>query len=1239
LKTPSSSTAGSCAARVFLKLTLALLAFVAIIAAGVAGAQSSRAPQLPRRRGAPHAHSAARANNSSQPQTAMPQFSVTPGVYAGTQTVTITDSTPGATIYYSTDGAYPIGNYPAYTSPITISSSEVVVAYAVASGYANSGYAIGRYIISTVPSSFVYSIAGNGSWGYSGDGGPAVAAQLGTYKSVALDAAGNLYIADPEARVVRKVTASSGMISTIAGTGLPGDAGDGGPATSATLNAPFNLVVDGAGNVYIGEENGIIRLVTASTGQISTYASVANITGMAVDASNDLYVTNSVNVLKFNAQTGVSTTLPQNSYPNMVGLAVDAHGNAYFTEGGYGAVEELNAQTGAITIVAGSNYGVSSSGDGGPATSARLYASAVAFDGSGNMYILDSGDCAVRKVQNGIISTVFGNWTCGSVEADGDPATSVGLDIQYATNFAVGASGQIYIAPTDARVWEVTVPALPPTTTLPAPQFSASAGTYADPQTVSVSSSVAGASIYLSTDGSTPSTRYGGYYGPVNAAGTMTVTAVASAPGYLPSAPVSAKYTITAPPDAIISTVAGTGMGVVTNTGGPALTTSFGYLSDAVADSNGNVYFADTTNYLVWKFAAATGNLSVFAGCGLPGSIGDGGPATSAEFESVSALAVDNAGNVYIADEDTGRVRMVSAATGIITTVAGPGNQLVLGDGGPATAAYLGLPISLAVDSAGNLYIGDLLHLRVRMVSAATGIISTFAGGGTFGQPGDGGPANAAYLEPSHLAVDAKNNLYILDTENNRLRIVDSNTGVISSIAGNGFYGSSGNGGPATEAEISTAAGIALDSQGNIYLSSSPSQIRKIDAKTGIISGVVGTGYDGYGGDGGSAEAASLDEQWGLTFDAAGNMYIADSGNYVVRKVTYPAPAATPSFSLAAGAYTGVQKVSITDSAANATIYYTTDGSTPDTGSTAYSGPITVSSNETIEAIAVVSGDAQSAVASADYAITIPTPTITLASSANPSFTNNGVTFTATLSSTYGTPTGTVNFLDGTTQLGSGTVSNGVATYATSSLSVGTHSITAVYAGDANFTTATSAAVTETIEDFTFGPPSSGGSTSATASPGGTATYTLTVTPPSGGTSASAITFSISGLPTGATATFSPATVPANSGTTNVTLTINVPASAAAQIPARPFEGPAPLVLGLLLLPLAGMRSVRRRLHGKALLLAVALIGGLGLVAVTGCGGSGSSGSSTPQPQTYNLTVTATAGSLTHTTNLTLTVQ
>jgi hypothetical protein len=277
--------------------------------------------------------------------------------------------------------------------------------------------------------------------------------------------------------------------------------------------------------------------------------------------------------------------------------------------------------------------------------------------------------------------------------------------------------------------------------------------------------------------------------------------------------------------------------------------------------------------------------------------------------------------------------------------------------------------------------------------------------------------------------------------------------------------------------------------------------------------------------------------------------------------------------------------------------------------------------------------------ATADVTIMVnnAAPGITLAASASSAYVTNSVTFTATLSSSAGTPTGTVSFYDGTTMLGTATLSAGVAAFSTSSLAAGSHSITAVYSGDSNFVAVTSSITTETIENFTIG-VSTGDTTTATASPGGQALYSFAVNPPSGATFAGPITFTVTGLPAGATATFSPNPVPAGAGNTTVTMTVTVPSTAEAEPLNSPLSGGAlPVALGMILLPFAGrVRRMSRRLKGMVCLMVVAIAGA---AFVSGCGGGSGGGSSTPPPQNYTLTVTGTSGSLSNNFTVTLTVE
>ena len=1064
------------------------------------------------------------------PTAPTPVISPAGGSYPGSQTVTISEAAASATVYYTTDGTYPTLNSTAYTGPIKVSTSETVAAIATASGYSTSHTVSSQYLIDSAQSSFIYTIAGNGTNGYSGDGGQATLAALNSPPGIVADKSGNLYIADSSNNVVRKVAAGTGIITTIAGNEIAGYSGDGGAATSATLNYPYALALDKDGNLYIADSsNYVVRKVAAGTGTIATIAGNGKFgnsgnggpalsatlgypEGIAIDGSGNLYITDTVNewIRKVEAGTGTITTVAGNgsygytgdggpavnaSFASATAVAVDSFGNLYIADLSNNVIRKVTASSGIISTIAGNGYEAGTgnggySGDGGPATSAELFhPSAVAMDSVGNLYIADSENQVIRKVtaSNGVIGTVDGNGRgsfCRSLGGDGGPATSAALC--YPFGVSVDGAGSVYIADTyNNRIRKATASAAPPTVSTAAPSFSVSSGTYGSPQTVTLRDTAPGAAIYVTMDGSSPSTLSQGYNGPISVSGTVTIKAIAVAPGYLPSTPVAAAYSIASPPNAVITTVGGNGAYGLSGVGGPATQAQIGYPNGTAFDGAGNFFFSDRGNNLVWMVAAKTGNLSVLAGNATAGYNGDGEPATNAQLNRPAGIAVDSGGNVYIADSNNNVVRKVTVATGLITTVAGRGGLTgPVGDGAAATAATLYNPSAVAFDKADNLYIADTNENRVRVVSASSGIITTFAGNGNYMSNGDGGPAASAGVEePTALAFDKTGNLYIATPFVGRIRKVTTGTGIITTVAGNGNECSSGDGGPAISAEIDPN-GLAVDAAGNVYFSNYQDTIREVATSTGVITRAAGNGYNGYSGDGGSATVAELDAPAGISFDASGNLFIADSNNSRIRKVTFSGAADTPIFSVPEGIYTSAQTVGITDTTPGATIYYTTDGTPPTTSSSIYSKPITVSETETLGAVAVATGYTQSAVTTAVYTINLPvTPSVTLTPSSSSITTAQGMTVTVAVNAGSGkaTPTGTVVLKSGSFSAQQ-TLSSGSTTFnlPAGTLPTGSNTLTATYTPDTSSSdiyTAATQSVTVTVTSI------------------GTATATISVTP------------------------------------------------------------------------------------------------------------------------------------------------
>ena len=771
-----------------------------------------------------------------------------------------------------------------------------------------NGIATGGGASGLVPGNII-TVAGGGVGGNS----PATSALLRSPQGVALDGAGNAYVADTGNHLVRKISATTGLITTIAGTGLDLYGGDGGPAAAANLNGPQGVALDGAGNLYIADTgNQRIRKVNLATGVITTVAG----NGSA----------------GFSGDHGFASTASL-SYP--AGVALDGAGNLYIADTNNYRIRKVNS-AGIITTVAGTgNPGYS--GDGQAALAAGTYANAVAADAAGNLYIADSSNNRIRKVvaSTGIISTVAGSGVAG-YGGDMGPASSAQLNSP--SGVALDASGNLYIA--DRYNYRVR-------------KVAAATG---------VITTIAGNGAGFSGDG-----------GPANAAGMYPCSVAVAGSGNLYIADYnSGRIRLVSSATGIISTVAGSSSTSYSGDGGAATAATLSYNQGVAVDSAGNLFFADRNNHRVRKVTAATGAISTIAGNGDPGYSGDLGAATQASLSSPQGVAVDGAGNVFIADTNNCRIRKVDLS-GMISSVVG--NYCSFGgDGALAGAAYLSYPQGITLDGSGNLYIADTYNQRIRKVDFA-GIITTVAGSGSAGYSGDGALATAANLYyPASVALDGSGNLYIADYYNHRVRKVNSTSHIISTFAGNGSAGFSGDGAAASGAGLSYPSGVTLDAAGNLYIADSGNnRVRRVDAATLAISSFAGNWNQGFSGDGGPATLASLYTPLSVALDGSGNLFISDSNNSRIREVI---ASVTPVTTIAppGGSYGTPQSVTLTGNKP-VTTYYTTNGSIPTTGSSVYSGPLALSTSTTVKFFSVDGAGNSEGVKSASYTITMTAPT------------------------------------------------------------------------------------------------------------------------------------------------------------------------------------------------------------------------------------------------------------------------
>ncbi len=832
----------------------------------------------------------------------------------------------------------------AQTAPLTFTGVWSYVTYAgMSQPHGIAGDAAGNLYIVDSGVGSVIKIASNGTESNVGVG-------LIAPGGIASDAAGNLYIADTgNQRIVSIPT--NGIQTTIA----------------SGWDHPTSVAVDNAGNLYVADATGLSKVSSGGTKTVLVSAGNQAITAVTVDATGDVfYSDNSVNYV-YEILSGTTTPEIHNAISGIVlSLYADAADNVFLGAQGVGVLRSDDSQ-GDTTLF----------GD-------TLRPNGIWEDGAHNLYIADAAG-QVRKLALGAVD--FGSVnvcpttsmasqcvtsrtlnyaldSASSVNVSGASALSQGivdLDYTVASNSCTGALSQgggcavtVAFSPTTAGLRMgaaelLGVVAGPPTISCSAnPSFvfpgdsstitaiatspaglpltysySSSGGSISGNSSVAILSTVgsppgtitltcnvvdtqgqtasattsvtvAGPAFLPATLANSLSVQPSGLSGRVSSPSGLARTALRENGSTYPALSSSASLLVT-------TYLHGVGLAAqgVFDTAPistlPAVLQSGGSAASVAVDANGKVYVLDEQHCNLQSYDGST--TVVVAGTGICAApSGDGSAATSATLYDPRKIALDGAGNLYIADAGGHNVRRIDGASGVITTAAGSssGQGGYTPDGGQATASLLDTVAAVAVDGAGNLYLGDLDHSLVRKVDVLSGLLSTVAGNyqAGVGYSGDGAAATNAQLhDPNGLAVDNAGNIYIADSSNNVVREVTASTGIITTIAGNQAAGCgySESDGAAINAKMCGPKGVSLDGAGNVYIAdSSNNLVRKINQATHILTTVAGTyngGTDAYSGDGGAATHAGLSHLLDIAIDGSGNLLIADTDNRVIREV------------------------------------------------------------------------------------------------------------------------------------------------------------------------------------------------------------------------------------------------------------------------------------------------------------------------------------------------------------------
>ncbi len=1063
--------------------------------------------------------------------------------------------------------------------------------------YISDSYSSQVFKVSTAGTLTV--VAGNGTIGYSGDGGVATSAQLSMPEGIAIDGSGNIFIADTGNSVIREVVAGTGNIQTVAGNFSlgAGYSGDGGPATSAQLNDPYGVSVDSAGNIFIADtSNSVIREVATGSGNIQTVAgSATNGAGYSGDGG---------------IATSAQLNLPE-------GIFLDGTGNIFIADTNNSVIRAVNTGSAAVTIagiaipagdiqtVAGTNYdsGFGSAcmftGSGGLATSAYLCEPVGVFvDASENIFIADTDNYAIREVgTTGTLTTVAGTPGTFGYSGDGGLATSAVLN--YSSGVVVDGAGNIYIADSDNFV-------------------------------------------------------------------VREVTAA----------------------DGNIQAFAGNNTLAYSGDGGPATGAALNFPGGVFTDSSGNIYIADTNSSVIRVVNPGTqavtiagvtiqpSDIQTIAGTGIAclaptvGGCGDGGPPTSAALNYPFGIFVDGSGNIFIADTglpltESSAIRVINPGTapitiagvtiqpGTIQTVVGTlGTAGFAGDGGLPTSARLFNPQDVVVDGSGNIYISDSENSAIRVVNSGTqaltiagvtiqpGSIQTVAGtpptacADPSSGCGDNAAASSASLNfPGAISLDAAGNIYIADTFNSAIRVVNSGTQAITiagttippadilTVAGTiGRDGYSGDAGAPNAALLNTPWGVSVDPLGNIFIAdTNNSAIREVVAVDATIQTIAGTGTAGFSGDGGSATSAMLDGPQSVVLSGAGNLLIADSQSSRIRQLVSTVSVSVVPASATVAMGLTQQFLATVTGASNANVTWQVNGAT---GGNATVGTISTAGLYQAPSTAPASAVTVTAISDAN-GTTSGSASVTIAASGAPAIsvsTNpSGVTvvYTATTQAFTASVTGESNTavtweVNGTAGDSTNGTIDSTGLYSAPSAVPSQPLVIITAVSQADPTVSGSYPITIVIAPAATQPAPQ------TISPGGTANFSISLNPNTGNPH-NPITLSClqSSLPTGASCTFSPAIITPGSSAVPFSLAISVPSTGASLqqhqstwLATQLWWSFSPLA-GILLLT-----GKRKKSHLRWMSLAMFC---LLLVTLVGCGGS--SKSTSQNPVTYNIQV------------------